>query len=127
MTTGAGLANRHHQCGILLIVSMAMESQVTVSRTSPQDIKDRQVVVKLDGQIFAKLSFGKTATRPVAPGRHTLLVDNTFHKKTLEFELAAGEHASFRTINRAPGCTYVLVAFFGAGPMFVSIERESPE
>lgn len=102
---------------------MESESQITVSRTSPEDVKVRQVIVKLDGEPFGTLIFGKSKTRAVAPGKHSLHVDNTFNKKSIEFEIAAGEHVKFETINRSGRFTAFLIAIMGAGPMYVSIQR----
>ena len=101
-----------------------MEARITVTRTSPEDIQDRQVIVTLDDQRFAMLLYGKSATHVVAPGLHTLRVDNTWNKQMIRFSIAAGEHLRFRTINRAGRFTSFL-ASFGAGPIYVSIEREA--
>jgi hypothetical protein len=103
---------------------MVSESKVTVARTSPDDVKQRQVILKLNGEPFATLMYGKTATKSVEPGHHTLRADNTWNKKTIEFDLAPGEHTKFRVVNRAGRFTWWLVAALGAGPMYVSIERE---
>jgi hypothetical protein len=45
-----------------------MESRITVSRKSPDDVKQRQVIVKLDGEPFAVLMYGESASRAVEPG-----------------------------------------------------------
>lgn len=100
-----------------------MEAYLTVPRTSPQDIQDRQIIVKLDGEEFATLMYGQTASGRVAAGLHRLRVDNTWNKKTVEFELAPGEHARFRTINREGRLTWFF-AGFGIDPIYVSIMRE---
>src|SRR5438128_1901826 len=102
-----------------------VESQVTVSRNSDDDVKVRQVIVTLDDQPFATLVFGKTATRSAPPGHHRLRVDNTWNRKTIEFDLAPGEHAKFRTVSRSGRFTAFMLALLGAGPMYVSIEKES--
>jgi|SRR6266403_828541 hypothetical protein len=103
---------------------MEAESQVTVTRASPEDVQQRQIIVKLDDEPFATLMYGRRATRSVPPGHHVLRVDNTWNKKTIEFDLAPGEHAKFKTISRAGRFTWFLVAALGAGPMYVSVERE---
>jgi hypothetical protein len=100
------------------------ESFITVSRTSEDDVKQRQILVDLDGGRFAELTYGRTVTKKAAPGRHELRVDNTWNRKKTEFDLAPGEHAKFRTVSRAGRFTWFLVAAFGAGPMYVSLERE---
>lgn len=100
------------------------ESSVTFTRTSAHDLQQRQVLIDLDGRRIAELEFGSTVTRIVAPGRHRLRVDNTWNRKKLEFDLTAGEHATFRIVNRAGRFTWFLLAALGAGPMYVSIEGE---
>lgn len=101
-----------------------MECRVTVSRTSPADIQQRQLIVKLDDVEIATLMYGQTVTRVVEPGHHSLRVDNTWVWKTVEFSLEPDEHARFRLINRAGRFTWFLVAILGAGPMYVTIEPE---
>lgn len=102
-----------------------MESRVTVSRTSPKDIKQRQIIVKLDGETIGELLYGEELTHTVEPGRHQLRLDNTWNWKTVRFDLAPGEHAKFRTGSRAGRFTWFLVAVLGAGPMYVWVEREA--
>jgi hypothetical protein len=104
---------------------MEPESKITIARVAADDVKQRQVIVKLDGERFPDLIYGDTITRAIEPGRHTLRVDNTWQKKTVEFDVAAGEEAKFQVINRVGRFTWYLVAAFGAGPMYVSIEREA--
>jgi hypothetical protein len=102
-----------------------MEGQITVNRTSTDDVQQRQIIVKLDGQRVAELLYGQSVTRAVAPGHHRLRVDNTWNWKTMEFDVAPGEHLRFRTISREGRFTWFLVGTLGAGPMYVSIERET--
>lgn len=102
---------------------VAAESTLTLVRTSPDDVKQRQVIVKLDGQWIGDLMYGKKITRSVAPGRHTMRLDNTWKKKTIEFSVEPGEEATFQVINRPGRFTWMLVAALGAGPMYVSVER----
>jgi hypothetical protein len=100
-----------------------VESTVTVSRTDPEDVKQRQIIVKLDGKRLGELMHGDEMSRPVEPGRHRLQVDNTWNWKTIEFNLAAGEHARFLTVNKMGRFTWFLVGTLGVGPMYVSIQR----
>jgi hypothetical protein len=101
------------------------KSHITISRTSPDDVQQRQIIVELDSQPFSTLMFGQSASAGAAPGRHILHVDNTWNKRQLEFDLAPGEHAKFRTVSRPGRLSWFLVAMFGFGPMYVSVERES--
>ena len=102
-----------------------MDCQITVSRTSPADVQQRQTIVTLNGEDFATLLYGQSATRDVGPGRHRLKVDNTWVWKTVEFTLAPEEHARFRIINRTGKLTWWMVGLLGAGPMYLTIEREA--
>jgi hypothetical protein len=100
-----------------------VESRVTVSRTNPEDTKQRQIIVKLDGKRLGELMFGDEISRPVEPGRHRLQVDNTWNWKTIDINVAPDEHVRFRTVNRMGRFTWFLVGTLGVGPMYVSIER----
>jgi hypothetical protein len=101
------------------------KSHITVSRTLPDDVQQRQIIVELDGQLFSTLMYGQSASADTAPGRHVLRVDNTWNSRQFEFDLAPGEHAKFRTVSCPGRLSWFLVAMFGFGPMYVSVERES--
>jgi len=100
-----------------------MASRLTVSRTSPTDVQQRQVIIKLDGDPFATLLFGETVTREVSPGSHRLRFDNTWVKKSVEFKVADGEDVKFEVINRPGRFTWWMVAVLGAGPMYLTVQR----
>src|SRR5258708_22973556 len=104
--------------------AQAPEAQITIRRTSPNDIQLRQIIVKLDSKPVAELMYGGTVTIPVTPGRHRLRVDNTWNWKTLDLDVAPGEHLKFLTITRAGPLTLFLLATIAAGPMYVSIQPE---
>ena len=69
-------------------------ARLSVSRTSDRDLKDRQVIVTLDGLPFATLLYGQRAARPISAGSHTLRVNNTVVWKTVAFEAVGGEAAA---------------------------------
>lgn len=98
-------------------------ARITVLRNSVEDVRQRQVLVKLDGEPVAELLFGQSMTRELSPGHHRLLVDNTWNRKSAEFDAVAGEHIEFITRNSAGGFSWFLLFTFGAGPMYVSLER----
>ena len=102
----------------------AAQARLTVSRISADDVKQRQVIVKLDGEWIGDLLHGKRLSRAIAPGHHSVRVDNTWNKKTFEFDARPGEHIQLSTVNRAGRFTWFLVAAIGAGPMYVSISRD---
>lgn len=101
------------------------ECRVTIKRSSPKDNKTRQQIIKLDDKHVATLTFGEKATRIVKPGTHRLNVNNTFVWKNHEFAIQPGEHITFQVINLSGKFTWWMVAVLGAGPMYISIERES--
>ena len=98
---------------------------ITVTRKSPADVKQRQIYVSLDGQPFAELLFGQHITRQVTAGSHRLRANNTLVWKTLECRLQPGEHARFTVVNRAGFGTYALLSTLGAGPIYLSFERDA--
>jgi len=100
-------------------------SSVTVSRTSHDDFKQRQLVISIDGEKLGDLMFGNAISRDVAPGRHTLRVSNTLVWKTVAFDVKPGEQVRFEVINRPGRLTYPMLVILGAGPLYVAIKRVS--
>lgn len=101
---------------------------LTVRRQAPDDIGYREVYVKLDGRRLAMLSYGAAMTESIEPGRHTLQVDNTLFKKTIEFVAGVNDNIVFKTANLAGWGTYsawaLLIGFLGAGPFYLMLERD---
>ena len=111
--------------GIIDSLKQSWTSTLTVKRQSTDDVGYREIIVKLDGESLAVLHHGDEVTRDIQPGKHQLLVDNTLFSKKVDFNLNVGEHAVYRTVNRAGFLTYSVLAFFlGGGPLYLSIERE---
>jgi hypothetical protein len=99
---------------------------LTVHRTSPHDIRDRQVIISLDGKRIGQLMFGQTLTCEITPGRHRLRAYNTLVWKTVEFTAVEGSHAEFTCINRpAPGMVY-MIGVFGIAPLLVTLKPGPP-
>jgi hypothetical protein len=99
-------------------------ARITVMRKPPKDVRDRQVVVSLDGAPLATLLYGQTVTREVDPGPHRLRAHNTLFWKTQDVDLQPGEHVRFIAVNRAGVGTYSMLGLFGAGPLYLTFERE---
>ncbi len=99
-------------------------AKITVRRKHPDDVQDRQVVVSLDGERLATLLYGDEVTREVPAGRHRLRAHNTLFWKTIDLDLAPGEHARFRAINRAGLGTFSMLGLLGVGPLFLTLERD---
>ena len=104
-------------------------STMTVRRTSRDDVGYREIFILLDGQSLGYLSHGDELTREIPPGTHTLKAHNTLFSKTVNFTVGAGDHASFIAANKAGRGTYSMWALFfgflGAGPLYLTFERES--
>lgn len=105
-------------------VATEARGTITVRRNSEEDAQQRQIIVKVDGESAGELLYGDTISIPVKAGHHRLRVDNTWNWKTLELDVAAGEHLKFQTASRAGRLTWFLVSLLGAGPIYVSIKRE---
>jgi hypothetical protein len=97
---------------------------ITVTRNSPRDVQQRQLIVSIDGRKIATLMYGDTVTHAVDPGEHRLRVHNTLVWKTVDVMPAAGEHARFVAVNRATWGTYAMLSLLGSGPLYVELFRE---
>jgi hypothetical protein len=100
------------------------QASITIRRKSPEDVQQRQIIVKLDGENVGELYYGDTISIRVTAGHHRLRVDNTWNWKTVELDVAPGDHLKFQTMSRAGRFSWFLVSMLGAGPIYVSIKRE---
>jgi hypothetical protein len=100
-----------------------LSASVTVVRQHAEDIKQRQMIVWLDGERIATLMFGDEVTRDLEVGAHRLRVSNTLFWKTVEFDVKSGDQVRFEIINRAGRLTYPMLAFIGVGPLYVTVRR----
>ena len=96
---------------------------ISITRTSPTDVKQRHIFVSLDGESIAEMPFGDTVTREVAAGPHVLRAHNTLVWKTVRCDLKAGEHAHFVVINRPGVVTWAMLSLLGTGPIYLTFER----
>ena len=97
---------------------------LTLRRTLPEDMQQRELYVSLDGQRIAVLLYGDEATFAITLGRHELRVHNTLSRKKTVFEVTHGQHVRFKTAN-VPGKGFAYWAFFvGAAMMYTLLERE---
>ena len=98
-------------------------SHLTITRSLPDDLRQRGVIVTLDGERIVELMNGESVTREISPGHHRLRADNTWNRKTIEFDAAPGGHLKFEVTNRAGGLSKFFQFTFGGGPVHLSIER----
>jgi|GEM_PF-1456725 len=103
------------------------ETRLTIHRTSPTDVRDRQVIFSLDGERVTELLYGQTFTCEIAPGAHRLRANNTLVWKTIEFLAPAASHVHVTCINRAPRGMFMLVGLFGISPLLLTLKVGRPE
>jgi hypothetical protein len=96
---------------------------ITVTRKAPEDVRVRQIYISLDGKTVAELLYGQTFTISVETGAHRLRANNTLVWKTVDFNLAPGEHAHFSVVNRPGPGTYAMLSLLGTGPIYLTFER----
>ena len=104
---------------------MAGEATVTVARTDKGDVGHREIFVSLDGERLGILRHGETISHPIAPGHHTIRAHNTLFFKKLDFDAQPGEEVRFTAVNRAGWGSYSVLAWIGAGPLYLTFERTS--
>jgi hypothetical protein len=107
------------------MTTVDLPSHLTVLRNSKDDIGERHLVVSLDGEKVGNLLYRQSLTRDIPPGRHRLKVHNTLVWKTVEFDVAPGEHARFLACNKMGSGSFSMLLMIGVGPLSVTIERLS--
>ena len=98
---------------------------LTVARNDPGDVKQRQLIISLDGQRLGQLMFGETLRHEMLPGPHRVRINNTLYWKTISFVAKPGDDVRFEAVNRAGWLTYPLMMIMGAGPLYLTVRRIS--
>jgi len=106
-----------------LALEGAFPASVTVTRTSQEDFKSRQLILWIDGERIGDLLFGDSVTRGLEPGPHRLRVSNTLVWKTVLFDVKPGEQVYFEAINRPGWGSWPMLMLLGVGPLFVTLRR----
>lgn len=99
-------------------------STITISRTHDDDVRQRQVIVRIDDGPKSTLMFGDSVTIEVSAGTHQLRVHNTLVWKTETFTVGPGDHLAFDVINHPGRLTLGFLALVGAAPLFLRVERK---
>lgn len=94
-----------------------------VNRSDPADVKQRQLVVYLDGARVGEIMFGQSLRQQMLPGPHRVRISNTLVWKTFTFEAKPGEQVRFEAINRPGRLTYPMMVVFGVGPLWLTVRR----
>ena len=100
-------------------------ARITVARKHAEDVRDRQIIISIDGEKIATLLFGQEVTRAVPPAVHRLKAHNTLFWKNLDVDLKPGEHARFVVVNRAGPGSLSMLGILGVAPLYLTFERES--
>ena len=103
----------------------ALKGRIRVTHKFQDNYLARGIKLTLDGTYLMLLRNGKEIVLEVEPGHHCLLIDNTLHTKTLEFDVEAGEQVYYRIWNKR-GFGSWLIDLFGSGPMYLAVERTEP-
>ena len=98
-------------------------TSLTITRTSEDDWKSRQLVVAIDGRRIGELLWGDSLWCELPPGPHRLRVHNTLMWRTVDFVLGPGEQIFYEAVNYASASTYFLLPLFGIGPLYVVLRR----
>jgi len=96
---------------------------ITITRTSEDDFKSRQLIVWIDGERAGTLLWGDSLTRDLPPGPHRIRVSNTLVWKTIQCTLAPGQQAYFEAVNRTGVGTIAMMMLFGVAPLYLTINR----
>ena len=96
---------------------------LTFSRTSPNDVRVRQIYISIDGKSAGELLYGQSFTTDVEAGSHRLRANNTLVWRTIDCDLEPGEHAHFTVVNRPGFGTYAMLSLLGSGPIYLSFGR----
>ena len=97
---------------------------ITITRTSEEDWKTRQLVVSIDGKRVAEMLWGDSMTIELEPGPHSLRVHNTLVWKTVQFTLAPGEQIFYEAVNHASASSYFCLGLLlGIAPLWVTLRR----
>lgn len=78
----------------------------------------------VDEESWGKVRYGQPSTREVAPGTHTVRVNNTLLSDTLELTAFPGEHVRLRCYNGMPRAAWLMMIFLHVTYLLVRIERE---
>ena len=98
-------------------------ASVTVTRTSEEDLKTRQLYIWIDDERVATLMWGDSITKDLQPGPHRVRVSNTLVRKSVEFVLKPGEQAFFEVVNRPGFGTLPMMLILGVGPLYLTVRR----
>lgn len=104
-------------------------ARLTIHRTSTRDEQSRQILCSLDGDYIGQLLFGRTLTKEIPPGPHTISINNTLFWKKVPISAKPGEHVQFTVWNQPFGGNVMrlLFIFIGAAPLKLGLAPGAPD
>lgn len=101
------------------------EGLLVVDRTSPEDIKMRDLYLLVDEWPEETLLYGESYEVKLPPGEHRLKITNRLFSKTAEFTVEPNKTVRFRAANVASkGFLSLLVGITGSGAYKVKLEAK---
>ena len=98
-------------------------ARLTLHRTHDDDIRQRQVIARVDGGAPATLMFGESFSIDLEAGAHRIKLHNTLVRKTVDFTAAPGEHVEFDVVNKPGRLTLGFLSLLGVAPLFLEIRK----
>src|SRR5215217_7867081 len=103
---------------------MSDNARLVITRNHPQDVQDRPVYLWIDGQKWdGVLRYGKTFTRDLPEGKHTIKAHNTLFGHTIEFEATEGETVRYQCENGLTGGGMMMILLMGVAYLRVRLKR----
>ena len=97
---------------------------VTIKRTSPQDLKMRDLYVRVDDLPEDTMLYGDSLEIPLTPGDHQIKITNRLYTKSADFQVKAGESVRFSVANvESKGILNFVMTMTGSFSYKVRLER----
>lgn len=100
-----------------------MPCRLIVQRKSEQDIKMRDLLVRVDDGPQFNLNFGQSKQIDLQSGDHTLHATNRLYSDSTTFTINENETLTYEVANLTSGCIAALFMGLGMGIYKVRIER----
>jgi hypothetical protein len=100
-------------------------ARVTIARTDPADVGQRQVIVGIDAGEASRLAFGDTVSVEIPAGEHVLKANNTLVWRKVSFRAEPGEEVQFVVANRASRFTLGFLTLMGVAPLGMTVEKKT--
>jgi hypothetical protein len=100
------------------------DTTIVVTRSSPHDFQDRQILLWVDDEPLGKIRYGHAITKTIEPGIHKVKAFNTLFTREITIEAAPGEEVRLSCGNGLPTAGWLMMVFLQISFLRVWIERE---